>query len=145
MPGHWVNPNEQLLFLFEPRLSQVISFVKESDVHKLRQGARATFFPDNGEIGKVSAQIIEIEQTAIETLVYPELASTYGGPIAVHLESEATKTVDAFYKVRARLNAAPDTVNSNITGTLKIETPLYAPFSNLWLSVSALLLRESGF
>ena len=145
LPGHWVNPNEQLLFLFEPRLSQVVSFVKESDVYKLRKGATATFFPENGEIGKVSAQIIEIEQTAIETLVYPELASTYGGPIAVHLESEATKTVDAFYKVRARLNAAPDTVNSNITGTLKIETPLYAPFSNLWLSVSALLLRESGF
>ena len=47
-PGHWVEPEQQLLFVFEPRFSHVVSFVEEARMHRVQNGAEAHFVADDG-------------------------------------------------------------------------------------------------
>jgi putative peptide zinc metalloprotease protein len=144
-PGHWLEPEQQLLFVFEPRLSHVVSFVEEARMHRVQNGAEARFVADDGIYDSVKVRLITIDETAIEDLAYPELSSINGGPIAVHTEQDGAKTVDAYYKLHAELLTIPNDITANVVGTLHIETAPYAPMANLWRATGALLLRESGF
>lgn len=145
--GLWIAPADQLFFIFEPGLTQVVAFIEEAQMHRISADAEALFIADNGVQGSIAARLTEVDGSAVEALGYPELASLHGGPIAVHLndDNNATQTVDAYYKARATLSETPDTITSNITGQLHIETARYAPVTALWRTLSALLVRESGF
>lgn len=143
--GHWLEPAQQLFFVFEPRMSHVVSFVDEAQMHRVKAGAEARFIAHDGVHGRFATRLVGIDETAIEQLTYPELASTNGGVIAVHAEENGDQTVDAYYKLHAELLTVPETINANIIGTLHIETAPYAPMGSLWRATSALLLRESGF
>ena len=114
-------------------------------MHRVKAGAEARFIAHDGVHGRFAARLVGIDETAIEQLTYPELASTNGGVIAVHAEENGDQTVDAYYKLHAELLTVPETINANIIGTLHIETAPYAPMGSLWRATSALLLRESGF
>jgi putative peptide zinc metalloprotease protein len=144
-PDHWLEPEQGLFFIYEPRQSQVVSFVAENQMHRIQKGAEVKFIADDGVHGKFAARLITFEDTAIEQLAYPELTSTHGGVIAVHAEGNGTRTVDAYYKLRAELIHPPKQIGTNIVGRLHIETAPYAPMSALVRAISALLLRESGF
>jgi putative peptide zinc metalloprotease protein len=144
-PDHWLEPEQGLFFIYEPRQSQVVSFVAETQMHRIQKGAEVKFIADDGVHGKFAARLIAIEDTAIEQLAYPELTSTHGGAIAVHAEGNGTRTVDAYYKLRAELLHPPKQIRANIVGRLHIETAPYAPMGALGRAISALLLRESGF
>lgn len=143
----WLAPQDQLFFVFEPDLAQIVSFIEEAQMHRIRTGADALFIADNGVHGRANARLSKIDGSAIEALGYPELASQNGGPIAVHpyQNGETARTVDAFYKAHADILETPGNMRSNITGTLHIETAYYAPMAALWRTVSAVLVRESGF
>ena len=143
--GHWIEPEQELFFVFEPRLSQVVSFVDEAQMHRVRNGADATFIANDGVHGSFAARLFSVDETAIEELTYPELSSINGGPIAVRANNNRSRSVDAHYKLRAELVNPPNQVKSNITGTLHIKTEPYAPMTKLWRATSALILRESGF
>ena len=143
--GHWLEPEQELFFIFEPRQSQVVSFADEAQMHRVKNGAEAKFIAHDGIHGGFAARLTGIDDSAIEQLAYPELSSINGGAIAVHVEGAGDKTVDAHYKLRAELLNPPTQVSANIIGTLHIETAPYAPMANLWRATGALLLRESGF
>ena len=143
--NHWLEPEQELFFIFEPGLSQVVSFINESQMHRVKNGTEAKFIAHDGVNGGFAARLISIDETAIEQLAYPELSSINGGKIAVHVGDDANRTVDAHYKLRAELISPPKQISANILGTLHIETAPYAPMGSLWMAASALLLRESGF
>ena len=143
--NHWLEPEQELFFIFEPGLSQVVSFVDEAQMHRVKDGAEAKFIAHDGVHGGFAARLISIDETATEQLAYPELSSINGGKIAVHAEGDGNRTVDAHYKLRAELISPPKQISANILGTLHIETAPYAPMGSLWMAASALLLRESGF
>ncbi len=144
-PDHWLEPKQELFFIYEPRQSQIVSFVAEAQMHRIQKDAEAKFIAEDGVRGGFAARLIGIDDTAIEQLAYPELASTHGGSIAVHAEGDGPRTVDAYYKLRAELLNPPNSIGSNIIGRLHIETAPYAPMGALGRAISALLLRESGF
>ena len=142
---HWLQPEQELFFIFEPGLRQIVSFVDEAQMHRVKDGAEAKFIAHDGVNGGFAARLISIDETAIEKLDYPELSSINSGEIAVHAQSDGSRTVDAHYKLRAELVSPPKQITANILGTLHIQTAPYAPMASLWRRSSALLLRESGF
>ena len=143
--NHWLEPEQELFFIFEPGLSHVVSFVDEAQMYRVKDGAEAKFIAHDGVHGGLAARLISIDETAIEQLAYPELSSVNGGKIAVHAEGDGNRTVDAHYKLHAELTSPPKQIAGNILGTLHIETAPYAPMGSVWRATSALLLRESGF
>lgn len=143
--GHWLEPEQELFFIFEPRLSHIVSFVDEAQMHRVTNGVAAKFIADDGIHGGFAARLIAIDETAIEQLAYPEMSSINGGTIAVHAEGDGNRTVDAHYKLHAELLTPPQQIGANIIGTLHIETAPYAPIGTLWRATGSVLLRESGF
>ena len=145
--GQWVQPSDQLFFIFDRQSPQIVAFISEGQMHRISRDSAATFIANDGVHGALRAHIDAIEETAIESVTYHEMTSEHGGPIAVRQDASdgAPRPEEAYYKAIAHPISQGDTVNHNIVGELHIETSPYAPFDALWNGVAALLVRESGF
>lgn len=140
--GRWVLPSDQMFFIFDPQDTEIVAFVNENDMRLVSVGQSAKFIPHDGISGSHYARLSDLETAAAEVINYGEMTSDFGGPIAV--EGDA-KPIDAYYKGRAKIIADSPALTQNIAGTLYIDTARFAPAGRLWDSVTALLVRESGF
>ncbi|MDA8540048.1 HlyD family efflux transporter periplasmic adaptor subunit [Alphaproteobacteria bacterium] len=145
--GQWVQPSEQLFFIFDKQRPQIVAFISERQMHRISRDSAATFIANDGIQEKLRAHIATIEETAIESVTYYEMTSEHGGPIAVRQDASdgASRPEEAYYKALAHPMTQDESVNHNIIGELHIETAAYAPFNALWNSIAALLVRESSF
>jgi putative peptide zinc metalloprotease protein len=145
--GQWVQPSEQLFFIFDKQRPQIVAFISEGQMHRISRDSAATFIANDGIHETLRAHIATIEETAIESVTYYEMTSEHGGPIAVRQDTSdgALRPEEAYYKTLAHPIVQSDSVNHNIIGELHIETAAYAPFNALWNGIAALLVRESGF
>ena len=145
--GQWVQPSEQLFFIFDKQRPQIVAFISERQMHRISRDSAATFIANDGIQEKLRAHIATIEETAIESVTYYEMTSEHGGPIAVRQDASdgASRPEEAYYKALAHPMTQDENVNHNIIGELHIETAAYAPYNALWNSIAALLVRESSF
>lgn len=143
----WVQPSEQLFFIFDKQNPQIVAFISEEQMHRVRRNSTATFIANDGIHETLRAHIATIEETAIESVTYYEMTSEHDGPIAVRQDASngASRPEEAYYKALAHPITQSDSVDHNIIGELHIETAAYAPFNALWNGIAALLVRESGF
>jgi putative peptide zinc metalloprotease protein len=145
--GQWLAAEDQLLFIFTPQSHRVIAYIHENQMHRIKAGSHAKFIANDGTTGMHHATLSGFDSTAVEQLSHAQLASLYGGPIAVMAETDSPqgKPESAHYKAYADLRDEDFNLASDVQGYLHIETPRFSPISNLWRTLSALLVRESGF
>lgn len=146
--GQWVGKDQYLLSIVEPGGLKVDAFLNERFINLVNEDSRGVFISNTGQLSSITVQIEKIEIGAITSLAYPELASTYGGVIAVRQSSDRLIPEVAHYKVTLK---PVDLKNSEInlgvrhTGMLVLEGN---PQSWLWQQCKrlvAVLIRESGF
>jgi len=80
--GEWLPRRETLAMLIDPSSAAVEAFVGEADLPRVHPGAHARFFPENGD-PPIDLVVSSIETTSARALDVMELASVYGGGIAV--------------------------------------------------------------
>lgn len=147
--GQWVAHSEPLVSLVTPGVWRVNALVAEEDLPRLAPGAKAVFSPAGREGEKVAVRVVSLDETAVEVLPWPALASLYGGPVAVRLldkEGVRLRPERALYRV-VLLPVEP-VVGSpvwQLPGRVHVEGKPRSWMGEVGRRVAAVLVRESGF
>ncbi|MGN6084628.1 HlyD family efflux transporter periplasmic adaptor subunit [Trinickia sp.] len=80
--GEWLPRREPLAVLIDPSSAAVEAFVGEADLPRVHPGARARFFPENGD-PPIDLVVSGVEASSARVLDVAELASVNGGGVAV--------------------------------------------------------------
>ncbi|MDP3516673.1 MAG: HlyD family efflux transporter periplasmic adaptor subunit [Pseudohongiella sp.] len=144
--GEWVAANEWLGIVVAPELAMIEAYVSEAELGRLPADARARFFPDDLSLPAFEVTLLNINTASTRQLSEAYLASTQGGPIAVREDTDAQLVPEQpVYLVRAaplEERAAPGQITR---GTLHIQGSRESPLQQIWRTVVAVLIRESGF
>jgi hypothetical protein len=153
--GDWVKEKEMLGLIVQAKKQRVIAFVPEIQLGRVAPGQNARFYPDGFQEYTLSGQVHSMDAFAAQKLIYPELASIYGGSVPVQRgENGALLPVRAFYQIHILPPPGPahaihqETLSSSdqiMTGQVEIQVrpiPLYKRF---WIHAAGVFLRESAF
>ena len=144
-PGTWVASQKVLARVVKAHGSQAFIFVNESDVARLKTGAKARLVLRRADSRVLDAVVSNIDPTPTHNLPHAMLASSHGGPIAVRPGQRGElSTTEAWYRVTLTLddtisNQQLSAVHAHIQGERQ---------SLLWqfiLQVCGIAIRESGF
>ena len=147
-PGEWLAKDEPLGIVKNP-IAAVTAYVEEADVAKLSIDGIGRFYPDGGDLSPFPVKISSIDGTGTRELKTAELASVYGGGVAVRPDKENKERQfvpeQGIYRVLMQTDAPELSHASSIRGRLSLST---APESIAgWLmriSIVA-LVKESGW
>jgi putative peptide zinc metalloprotease protein len=150
-PGTWIALKTPLARIVDDAgPASIVAYVSQSDVARLREGAAATFTPDEPTLPSRRARIESVDRIAAGALEHPELASPHGGAIlAQHGPDARVRALDAVYRVSAlAVDAAPGGATAIAfpqRGTLAIEAPAASLLSRACERALSVLLRETNF
>ena len=125
----------------------VEAFVEEGDLVRVSPGAPARFVPDDPRRPALRGVVVSIAPTSLTELTLPQLASAYGGAIAVEPEPDgALRPLGAWYRVVIALDAEAQAIPPFAwRGTALIEGPPASILAGVWRETVSVLMRESGF
>lgn len=121
---------------------RIIAFIPEKYLSRVEAGMFVKFV-DAFDIAVVPGKVIKIENYAVERIKYPQITSTYGGPIKVHGSIEkGLISEEAIYRVIIQ----PD-LNANVlclrTGYAAITTRQVSLSSAVFDAVARVFVREA--
>lgn len=119
-------------------------FVDEDDVRRLRTGSRVKAWLLGTEPRMLTGEIEQIDTVPIEQLPAPMLAAQYGGRFATTEEPDSLKPRRSLYRVRCRLDSAPDMAQSRLAAFV-IEAERTSLADSLWRGMMGALLLQAGF
>lgn len=148
IPGRWVSNDLPLAAMADKRSLEVHAYVTEDKLARIRPEGAASFHPENPRIEKVRLKIKEIDTTSTKSFSDSSLASVYGGDIAVREGMDGQLIPQtAAYRVRLTMDEADfERMSQHVArGTVHITAGEQSILSRIWLKVSSVLIRESGF
>lgn len=144
-PGEWLAKDEPLGIVESPQAT-VIAYVEEADLAKLSIDGKASFYPEGGDLSPIPVKTIAIDRTGTRELKVEELASNYGGSIAVRPDEEKQLIPEqGIYRVLMRVNQSELAHNGTIRGRLSISTEPESLASRLARLFMVGLVKESGW
>ncbi|MDH3637592.1 MAG: HlyD family efflux transporter periplasmic adaptor subunit [Gammaproteobacteria bacterium] len=146
-PGRWVPNDLQLARLVDKQSLEVHAYVTERQLERLEDDKSVFFYPENPRLGRIAAQITEIDRASTISLGEMVLASAFGGPLAVR-ENPGGELVprQALYRVRLAIDSSGlEGYDTILRGTVHIPSQKQSLVELGWQKVSAVLVRESGF
>lgn len=125
-------------------------YVAETDLARLSPNANAVFIPDNIQIPILYVSLINISQSDANEIEQPELASVYGGPIAVQEAGRGQSDkellpVQGQYLVLLRPKLQVSVPDQSIRGVVKIDGQAQSYLHKFGQAIASVLIRESGF
>jgi putative peptide zinc metalloprotease protein len=147
--GEWLAKDEPL-GIVETAAKGVIAYVEEADLPKLTEGGEGRFYPEGGDIAPFPVKVTAIDATGTRELKVEELASSYGGEIAVRPDSEKTEKSlvpeQGIYRVTTTVNNPQGLSQSSIIrGRLSLTTKPESIASRLARIFTVALIKESGW
>ena len=146
--NQWVSQNDKLFSLIESGNSQVIAYVNETDLNKIKSKSTGVFFSKNNEYSNIEVQLTDLNETSTEELPYLSLTSSYGGPIAtreVEGKKSSQRPEKALYQVNFQTLSQHSDLQWETPGVVKLKSENYNVFQNLFNLVTSTLIQESGF
>ena len=150
-PGQWIPVKLQLASIQPLNRPEIRGLVAESDLRRLEGQLRGTFIPDDPARGKVAVKVIRVADTASDKLPMLELASDFGGPIAVRRAPEGgLKPEDGRYLVQMRLAGARENpyseaqIAQTMRGVVHLDGVAESLLSRAFAQVLKVLIREAG-
>ena len=144
-PGEWLAKDEPLGAIVSMN-NRVVAYTEEADRGRLQAGATGLFYPEGGDFPTVPVRVLSIDPSGTRQLTLAELASRYGGTIAVR-EDEQHRLVPEQGVYRLLLQTENTTFAPPITvrGRLALNTPPESLSGRLLRSAAAILIRESSW
>jgi len=146
--GQWINNTDELMGIVKYGTGEVVGFVSEVNIERLKLNSSATFIPFDGQHDKIQLTSKSINQSAVQNLPYLSLSSNYGGPIAVRSyvkEKFENRPESAFYMVNFKPLTKNNLAKWQIPGYVHVDGYRYSPFIKFIKNSLALIIRESSF
>jgi putative peptide zinc metalloprotease protein len=145
--GEWLAKDEPLGIVESPSTS-VIAYVEEADLAKLKIAGEGRFYPEGGDLSPFAVKITSIDGAGTRELKIAELASNYGGGIAVRPDKEKEHHLipeQGIYRVVMQTEATELTQNSTVRGRLSLSTVAESIAGRLMRLSVVVLVKESGW
>lgn len=141
--GEWLPRREALAMLIDPSSAAVDAFVGEADLPRVHPGAHARFFPENGD-PPVDLVVSSVQTTSARVLDVTELASVYGGGVAVRKGAD-NKLIPETAVYRAVLVPRDSGVKAwrRLRGEVDIEGDRASLLGQIYRRAVAVLISES--
>ncbi|MBK8815398.1 MAG: biotin/lipoyl-binding protein [Methylococcaceae bacterium] len=145
IPGEWLAKDEPL-GIVESTNVIVIAYAEEADLEKLKVGGEGRFYPEGGDLQSISVTIAAVDKTGTRDLKVEELASKYGGEIAVRPdEQDQLIPEQGLYRVLLQFPKNERLWNSTIRGRLSLATEADSIANRLLRLITVTLVKESGW
>jgi putative peptide zinc metalloprotease protein len=145
-PGSWVAAKEALAVISDGLRSRLTAYISEADLARLSLGAVARFYPENGTDSPSLFRVMLMDRTAVRFLSRSEVASLYGGSLAVQKDASGNLVpVSSVFRVGLSPNmgeSAPDRVTP---GRVLISAEPISIANRIWGFSLGVLIRESGW
>ena len=144
-PGEWLAKNEPLGIVTNLN-ALVVTYVEEADLPKLQIGGEGEFYPEGGDLSPFPLKIIAIDNTGTRELKVEELASNYGGEIAVRADDEKQLIPEqGIYRVLMQTKAIESAETITVRGRLSLSTIPESIAAKLLRLATVVLVKESGW
>ena len=144
--GVWVTRNEALAVLVDPGAWEVEAYVEERDVHRLRVGAPARFYPESALAEPVALRVTAIERDAAHALPSGILARTQGGSVLAREVEGKYIPERSVYRVRFETLDRPAGLGGQTSrGSVSVLAEEESVAARALRSALAVLWREAGF
>jgi putative peptide zinc metalloprotease protein len=144
-PGEWLAKDEPVGVLASLQ-SSVVAYAEEADMDRLQVGAEGRFYPEGGDLPVFPVRITAIDRTGTRQLTLAELASNYGGGVAVRKDSEQHLIPEqGVYRILLQTENSPNALPMTVRGRLALATPPESLAGRLLRSAAAVLIRESSW
>lgn len=144
--GQWVPENAPLLTLRSQDGLRVMALVPADDLHRIEQGARATWISNLPGSPRLSLELKRIDQSAVQQLRWPELASEFGGPVPARKEGrDQLRPEGAWYQVELASSDEQVAPLLQQAGQVLIEGRPESLMGRYARHAASIWIRESGF
>lgn len=141
-PGSWVEAKERLGILAGGG-GMVAAFVSEADWNRIRVGNTGRMYLSGVGWEPLDIRVAAVDSQAVTEVAYPELASVFGGPLAVHRDAQGKLVPEhAVYRVLCRVDGKK-IPGYCIAGQVSLEATPRSILSSVWTNFLGLLVRES--
>jgi putative peptide zinc metalloprotease protein len=142
--GDYVNGQSPLATLYDDESLVVKAYVEGRIVPQLKEGSKVDFIGNDGET--LSAQLVvdKILPTAIKSLSYLGLASTYGGAIATQKLEDQLIPEEATYEVQLKLIGETPLMRQQF-GKVNLAIEPHSLLIDGLRRIYGVFIRESGF
>ena len=141
----WLERREALGMLIDPSSSLVEAYVGEADLARIHTGAEAKFFPENGD-DPVTLTVVSIATASVRVLDTIELASIYGGGIAVRKNSAGKfEPENAIYRALLTPKQPGTLPTKRLRGIVDIAADRTSLIDRVYRRAVAVVIREGGF
>ncbi len=145
--NQWIGRDEPILTLIDKEQLIVEGLVNERYLTSLEPGQTGFFIAASGEGPRIPVRVGQIDISAVPALLYAELGSDAGGPIAARPQNELLIPEAAHYRVEMMLESPAPTPlrHKREVGVVVIEGKPRSALLHQLQRVIALFIRESGF
>ncbi len=144
--GQWVSENSPVLTLRSQQGLRVMALVPSSDLHRLEAGATAIWISDLPGSPRLELKLSRVDQTAVQLLLWPELASEFGGTIAARKDAQQQlKPEGAWYQMELHSVTEHIAPTQQQAGQVLIQAKSESVLGRYLRHAAAIWIRESGF
>ncbi|MFK7840004.1 MAG: efflux RND transporter periplasmic adaptor subunit [Bdellovibrionales bacterium] len=145
--GRYISRHKRLFHLIKANQSDLIAYVNENQLPRIKAKSTAEFHPDFSLFLKEKFIVTSIDPVNVKTISKPELTSLHGGNIPATVEGEAIVPLEPVYKIRLKsLNKNNILSKSSTTqkGQIRIQATRQSALLSTFKRLIALIIRESG-
>lgn len=144
--GQWVSEHAPLLSLRSEQGLRVMGLAPSDDLHRLEEGTRATWISNLPASPRLELTLSRIDQTAVQQLLWPELASDYGGPVPARKDAHLQLHPEgAWYQLALVSTSEQIAPTQQQAGQVLILGKRESVLGRYLRFAAAIWIRESGF
>ena len=144
--GDWVGKNDHLLDLYSADTREVVTYIDERSLSRVRPGQRAVFVAEQSMFAGIELEVVRVDSDATRQLLEGLLASTMGGEILVREASQQLVPERAIYRVMLKPSEGSASLPFQYSrGQVVIHADGESWLGKYALSIAAVLRRELGF
>jgi len=142
--GEWLPRREALGMLLDPASQLVEAYIAEADLGRVHAGAEATFYPDNGD-PPIPLTVTEVGTAPVRNLETLELASIYGGGVAVRKDTTNKLVPEtAIYRATLTPQRTAPRIPTRLRGAAVIDGDRASLLGRIYHRAVALIVREAN-
>lgn len=144
--GQWISENSPLLTLRSEQGLRVMALVPSSDLHRIEAGAEAVWISNLPGSPRLELKLSRIDQTAVQQLLWPELASEYGGTVPARKDAQhQLRPEGAWYQLELVSVSDQIAPTQQQAGQVLIQARPESALGRYFRHAAAIWIRESGF
>lgn len=145
-PGRWLAKNDLIAIIGGELSAQVRGYVSEEDVSRIDIGTDGQFIPNDPSQRGIPIRVTELGQAGTPSVEILELASIYGGPVAVESDRQrGLVPIVAQFPVTLQPIEDIGTLNHAIAGRAVLTEKPESQMTRVFRQVMRVIIRESGF